>query len=221
MNEGHNSEAEKALFKKNLAIMITDRQRTDAAKSIEKANRKKIGVDFDLGDMDQTIKMLSWSATEISKFFAQKLKYLSYADIEPGTQFDMFGGPKPDKGADDYRFAGMLAGMQGHPAEPPPNLVGEQIQTWLVGHEEGRAKRAEALAEQKAKDEAAGVEAETEAAAPGDAAPAGGDESYGDDDSESPHQTGNGETFTEATPAELAKQTGRKTAAAKKAKATT
>lgn len=222
--EGHNSEAERALFRKHLATMITDKQRTDAAKAIEKANRKRIKVDFDLGDMDLTIKMLSWSPAEITKYFAGKLRLLSYADIEHGTQFDLFGGPRPDRGADDYRFAGMLAGMQGHPAEPPPNLQGEQIQTWLTGHSEGIASRDEALAEAAAKEAAAGTtETETETDADGDADggeedSSGGGESYGDD-AQSPHQTG-GE-FTEATPAELNKQKGRKAAAAKRTKSTT
>jgi|GEM_PF-4987682 len=234
---GDNIGVTREKFMENLAIALKDNQERDAVKARRSANRKHAKADgIDLGKMDEAIKMSEWSPSEIADHFAKQFAYLGYMSVDVGTQFDMFNGPQAQPKAPlDYYPAGLYAGIQGKPCEPPAELTGNDRQRWIAGWHEGQAflargleKRAERSALTPPADPTNGVRDQAAADFKADNPEASGDggEPDGDaDGSGAQPVTGDnvipfvqgaadgeqpkGDDFQELSPEELAKQAGR------------
>jgi len=137
-------------FLVHLAIALKDNEERDALALRRSANRKRAkAAGIELGDMDFVIKTIGQAPSEMAQFFSRKLTYLEYANIQLGTQFDLFSGqtPSPTGGKVDFRAMGLMAGLAGKDGNPPPNLKGEEQQQWIGGWQEGQ--RAHILAMEK------------------------------------------------------------------------
>ena len=135
------------IFLRHVAIAIHDNQVRDQAKVTRSSNRKLAKLaEIDLGDMDQAIKMSDWSPSDIAKYFSRKFAYLGHMNVDPGTQFDLFGGVNPQvKEAPDFKAAGLYAGIKGLDGTPPQNLSGPEQQQWVAGWQEGQGHLAAGL----------------------------------------------------------------------------
>lgn len=148
---GHNSDVERKAFIEALSLRIIDDQKLETARKSRTANGKKIKASgIEVGDLDQIIKMMGWTPKEIAEYFGRKLRYLGYANVKHGTQFDLFNEKAPVSGQADYRWAGLMAGLEGKIPKPPANLFQDQAQTWMEGWHEGDSTRSATLAEQAA-----------------------------------------------------------------------
>lgn len=127
-------------FLVHLATAIKDNEDADAIKLKRAANRKRAkAAGVELGDMDFVIKVMGWSPSEQALFFSRKFSYLDYANIQVGTQFDMFSGQTPvATGKVDFKALGLAAGLAGKDGNPPSHLKGEEQQQWIAGWNEGQ-----------------------------------------------------------------------------------
>lgn len=147
-NEGANL-ADPAAIRKALAIEVLDKERIKAATEMRKRHRKKAeGQGVVLADLDDLYKMKDMGLSEIVIWFRRKFNALGAVFQELGAQYELF---TPAKGAKEvkaaHRHAGMMAGLAGKDALPPPGLEPAESNLWLEGHKEGHAARAEAWAE--------------------------------------------------------------------------
>ncbi|AKU43480.1 hypothetical protein CPT_Sansa76 [Caulobacter phage Sansa] len=138
-------------YLKHLAIALRDNAELDRVKAKRKANReraKKAGVD--LKDMDQDIKMSSWSPSEVAQYFARKITYLAYRGVQIGKQFDLFSGINPTvNSSTDFYPSGMFAAMNNLPPRPPSNLSQNDSQRWMEGWNAGNVFASQAAEEEE------------------------------------------------------------------------
>jgi hypothetical protein len=146
--EGHNSDRTK--FLRALALSLKDDRDMEAIRARRNANRKQFRTFLELGHLDQTKKMLTWSPEERADHFNTQLRYLSYANIQVGVQMDLFNGAGAAVATGvDWHAEGLFAGLAGEDGIPPENLSQEDGQRWLAGWQDGQRELCMALQEQK------------------------------------------------------------------------
>lgn len=140
-----------AAYRNALAMEVLDKERIAAATELRKRHRKgyeKHGVV--LADLDDLYKMKDFTDEEIITWFKRKFNALGAVFQKVAEQFDLFA---PKKGAPEriaaFRHQGMMAGISGKDAAPPPGLAADESNEWMEGHREGHSARALAWAEQQ------------------------------------------------------------------------
>lgn len=148
---GHNL-PEPADFRKALAVEILDQEEAKKLREKRKANRKAAeGKNVNLSDLDATYQHRDDTFEEIVVFIKRRLHGFAAVWTDLFEQFDLLA-PKAE--APEVRgaiyHAGLMAGVTGKPNIPPPGMVGDALQKWQLGYNEGAQARDEAEKEKLA-----------------------------------------------------------------------
>jgi hypothetical protein len=177
---GHNGGVDRETYLKHQAtaiIMAEKKSNLNAEVSRARKQAKADGVE--LGDLDFTIKAMSWTVGEIAVHFKRRLAYLAHNNINIGDVEKLFGVQ-----TEDQRYAGVMAGMQGKVCSPPANLTPNEKQTWIEGWHEGNKARDGAQFDLVEREQKAAAALAAKAAVPDastEAAQTLGGDDYGDD----------------------------------------
>ena len=127
-----------------LATEVLDQENMAAARERRKRNRKRAeGNGVPLAELDDLYKRRDDTVADVLAFFKLKFRVLSahFKALKP-RQADLFDMDVDHKGA--IAHLGMMAGMKGEKALPPPTYQGEEIKVWMDAHEVGATRRSEA-----------------------------------------------------------------------------
>lgn len=149
---GENLTSDEAILKA-LAVEILDQERLDREKEFRKRHRKAAEANgVVLPDLDALYKRREDPVSDILADMKRRMHYFGAFFKPIRQQFDMFVTASESIEAQNAAaMAGRLAGLNGKPATPPPNLTGEDAQIWLEAH--GLATKARAAAEKERKEE--------------------------------------------------------------------
>ena len=143
-------------IRKALAMEILDQERLDREKEFRKRHRagaEKSGVN--LSKLDMLFKRREDQPNDILADIKSTMHYLGAVILPLRKQYDMFVTASESVEAQNAAWrAGEMAGLNGKPAQPPANLVGEDAQLWLEGHGIAAKVRAEVERERKAEEKA-------------------------------------------------------------------
>lgn len=114
--------------------------------------RKKIrksakAAGIELGHLDAALKMADWSRNEVRDHFKVQAKYAAWLNLPVGFQPDMFkpvDSEDPKRSADDWKQAGVTAGLRGADPKPGSEVPPEHHQVWMEGWHTGQRRLADA-----------------------------------------------------------------------------
>jgi hypothetical protein len=137
-----------------LAMEILDQEELDEVKERRKKHRKGYEMNgVTLADLDDLYRHRDDPIQDVVAMIKRKMHYLGTVFKPLRAQVDMFMQASESPEMQNAAFhAGRMAGLKGADASPPSNVVGEDLQLWLEGQQEGADARA--AAKKLRKDEA-------------------------------------------------------------------
>lgn len=127
----------------SLAVEILDQEAMAEIRERRKRHRATSeGRGVQLNMLDMVFKRKDDSPQDIEKMFREMWGHFSAYFSDLGQQYDLFT-PKPaaPQLQAAYRHQGLMAALKGEDAAPPPLLVGDDLQKWQDGFNEGAAAR--------------------------------------------------------------------------------
>lgn len=143
---GNNSEAFERAF--NAALRVQSELNEERAKLNARASKIRKGFKADgiqLGKLDATLAMMTWSPSEVREHFATLHNYARLARLPVGTQLDLLADtPEEEVSVADWTSRGFSAATTGKgvPGVPPKEAPPEMHQAWLAGWTDGQYKNA-------------------------------------------------------------------------------
>ena len=119
-----------------------------AAQEQRKKIRQQAKADgITLADLDATLRMADWGRNEIRDKFETRMRYARWLNLPVGSQGELFkpvDTSDPKKAADEWKAAGITAGVTGANPEPPEECPAEFHQAYMDGWHTGQKRLADA-----------------------------------------------------------------------------
>lgn len=147
MSEGHNGPSKDDYMRHQAVAIIMAEKKAALNAEVNRARKQAKAAGIELGDLDFTVKAMSWTVGEIAAHFKRRLSYLAFNEISIGEVDKLFG-----VSTEDTRYAGVMAGMSGKVCSPPANNTQNEKQLWIQGWHEGNRHRDGALFDLKEQD---------------------------------------------------------------------
>lgn len=115
-------------------------------------NRRNVRIDlksegFELGLLDEAIKMADWDRQEVREKFDLRRRYAAWLGLPVGTQAEMFEGKDDDEILTaDWTAAGRTAALSGKPARPTKDCPPQYHEAFMAGFAEAADADFEAAA---------------------------------------------------------------------------
>lgn len=149
---GHNV-SEESVIRVYVADMVALKAEQKALAEKIKARRKQLKadmgvVDVNLGELDQVIKMSSWTPDDVRESFDRRQRYASFLGLPIGTQGSLFDDPRVpevEQQRAKWRARGFSDGVKGigWPESPPKECHQDSAQAYGEGWQAGQAQLAE------------------------------------------------------------------------------
>ena len=126
-----------------LAMEILDQEAALAIRERRKAHRKEYELKgITLPELDRLYKLKDDPISEVEAWFRRQWNTLGAYFKELPAQMDLFTPRADPESVAAHRHTGKMQGLQGKPAEAPDGLVGEPLQEFIAGWQEGHEARA-------------------------------------------------------------------------------
>ena len=126
-----------------LAMEVLDQEAMVTLRERRKAHRKAYELKGGtLQELDRAFKMTDQPVSEIKAWFRRNFAVLGAVFPDLVTQYDLFTVKAEPETKAAHRHVGKMAGLTGKAPECPDSLVGEPLQEWMAGWQEGHEARA-------------------------------------------------------------------------------